>query len=180
MSKEIILNSIGHMLDLQSASQMFDILVSMPDHGRLLETGTGWGDSSAFFSRVKPQWTIYTVDAFGLYGDGRIYPAYEPTAVKKIIDNHPANVIQILGDSKKISWELSLDFLYIDADHTLKGCRADYNLYGKYLKSGGILVFDDYSQPNNPANGVKTVVNQVLQNGYELLFTGVSAILRKL
>ena len=146
--------------------------------GRLLETGTGWGNSSTFFSEILPNYTIYTVDAFGLYGDGRIYSEFTHEAIKEIIDNHPKNVIQILSDSSKVKWELPLDVLYIDADHTYEGCKADYLTYAPFLKKGGIIIFDDYIQENNPNNGVKKVVDEILKD-FQILYSGQSIILQK-
>jgi len=169
---------IGCMLDKESSEAMYKYLVKLPKWGRLVETGTGWGHSSQFFSKVLPNWIIYTIDAFGIYGDGRIYNGYKTIDVKKIIDQHPENVIQILADSKSVPWEMPIDVLYIDADHTEEGCRADYERYSPFLARGGLLIFDDYVQDNNPANGVRKVVDGL--EGYRILYTGIAAILRKL
>lgn len=167
----------GCMLDKKSAEVMYQYLKELPKKGRLLETGTGWGHSSQFFSKVLPGWSIYTVDGFGLYGDGRIYSGYDPFAIKTIIDAHPKNVIQVLGNSQSVPWELPIDVLYIDADHTEEGCRADFDLYSPFVVKGGLVIFDDYIQDNNPANGVKKVVDSLV--GYEILYTGIAAITRK-
>lgn len=57
----------------------------------------------------------------------------------------------ITGDSKdpsvvaKVSKIFSngLDLLFIDGDHTYEGAKADYENYGKMIKSGGHIVFHD-------------------------------------
>ena len=36
------------------------------------------------------------------------------------------------------------DFIYIDANHSYEGCKMDLDLYWDKLKSGGILMGDDY------------------------------------
>lgn len=170
----------GCMLDKKSAEVMYQYLKELPKKGRLLETGTGWGHSSQFFSKVLPGWSIYTVDGFGLYGDGRIYSNNLIEMIEKVEDvvrNHKPNVIQILGNSQAINWELPLDVLYIDADHTYEGCKADFDLYSPFVVKGGLVIFDDYIQDNNPANGVKKVVDGLV--GYEILYTGIAAITRK-
>lgn len=160
---------------------MYQYLKELPPKGRLLETGTGWGHSSQFFSKVLPGWSIYTVDGFGLYGDGRIYSGYDPFAIKTIIDAHPKNVIQVLGNSQSVPWELPIDVLYIDADHTYVGCKADSDLYLPFVNKDGLVIFDDYIQENNPANGVKRVVDELAMfDVVEVLYRGVAAITRKL
>jgi len=44
---------------------------------RMLEIGTGWGESAEFFSQLFPSAMLYTIDGFGLYGDGRIYKSFD-------------------------------------------------------------------------------------------------------
>lgn len=131
--------------------------------GRLLETGTGYGHSTKFFSELLPDWTIYTVDAFGLYGDGRVYKEWSHAEVIKVQLElvKCRNVIQILADSPSVPWELPLDILYLDADHTYEGVKADYDNYDKWVKPKGIIIFDDYTQPGNSTNGVKKFVDSL-------------------
>lgn len=174
MTEELI---TGCMLDKESAGVMYQYLKELPKKGRLLETGTGWGHSSQFFSKVLPGWSIYTVDGFGLYGDGRIYDSFKIDEIEDVVKNHRKNVIQIFGNSQTVPWELPIDVLYLDADHTYEGCKADYDLYSPFVVSGGLVIFDDYIQENNPANGVKKVVDEA--KGLEILYTGIAAITRK-
>ena len=54
--------------------------------------------------------------------------------------------------------------------------------YSPFLKKGGIVCFDDYTQENNPANGVKNTVDSILENNNEftLIYEGYyAAILKK-
>jgi len=44
--------------------------------------------------------------------------------------------LQSLGDN-------SLDFLFIDGDHTLTGVEADFSIYSKHVKPGGVIAFHD-------------------------------------
>jgi predicted O-methyltransferase YrrM len=169
------------MIEMLSGSQklLFEKFISpLADKGILLETGTGYGESSCFFSSLKPHWTIYTVDAFGLYGDGRIYNEWNTEKVKTVNEKLLAcgNVIQLLGDSSKIPWQLPIDVLYIDADHTKEGCKADYDCYAPYVKSGGLIIFDDYEK-HNSINGVSEFVDEL--QGLKLLHKDRMAIFRK-
>lgn len=167
------------MLKPEVAAAMTEVLKDIPA-GRLLETGTGWGESAAFFGALLPAWNIYTVDGFGIYGDGRIYSTYNHEQVKKINEALPVNVIQILGNSQNIRWELPLDFLFIDADHTYRGCVNDFNRYSPFVKSGRYICFDDYTQPNNPANGVKDVIADILKGDmYTLHYEGYYCVILK-
>lgn len=165
------------MLNKEVAFHLFD-LISPMEVKRIVDIGTGHGMSAKFFSDLKPQATIYTIDGFGIYGDGRIYNKLDHDAVSKINKNLGKNVIQILGNSQSVPWELPLDVLYIDADHTYEGCKADFDLYSPFVSKGGLIIFDDYIQDNNPNNGVKKVVDEA--KGLEILYTGIAAITRKI
>lgn len=174
-----------HMLKDETAEIIEQLIGDQGGPGRILEVGTGWAESTEFFSQLKPGWKIYTVDAFGLYGDGRIYQRMEHEKVATINAKITklGNVIQILGDSSKIPWELPIDLYFHDGDHTYDGVRQDWIRYSPWIKPGGFAVFDDYHQENNPANGVKRFVEQVLQcepHIYELMHAGYyCAVLRK-
>lgn len=166
------------MLSDEMKEQFTFFLATMPDKGRLLETGTGYGHSAKFFSELKPEWTIYTVDGFGLYGDGRIYAEWDHEAVKHVNQNlrQCKNVIQLLADSPTVPWELFLDVLYIDADHTYAGCKSDYERYAPFVKYGGLIIFDDYKK-HNLINKVSEFVDEL--RGYEMLYKGQAVILKK-
>lgn len=168
------------MLKQEVADKMRELITPM-DVKRIVEIGTGWAESAKFFSELKPDATIYTIDAFGLYGDGRIYSEFNHDAVKKINESLPDNVIQVLGDSSKIRWELDIEVLFIDGDHSYDGCLGDFSNFEEFVAEDGIIIFDDYNQPNNPNNGVKKVVEDVLSLGeHEMIYEGYyCAILKK-
>ncbi len=162
-----------HMLKQEVEDKMRELIAPM-EVTRILETGTGFGESAKFFSELKPKAKIYTVDSFGLYGDGRIYNEFNHEKVKAINQALGPNVIQILGDSGKIAWELPIQVLFLDADHTYYGCMADFRNYQKFVTSGGLIIFDDYTQENNPDNGVKQVVREIMEffSNYSMIYIG--------
>ena len=55
-----------------------------------------------------------------------------------------------------------LDLLFIDADHTYEGVKADYLLYKDNVKPGGLIVFHDIiHHPNHPTVGVDRFWNEL-------------------
>jgi predicted O-methyltransferase YrrM len=175
------------MLKKEVAEQMAMFLREQdgPKPGRILEIGTGWAESAQFFSCQKPSWKIYTIDAFGLYGDGRIYRTLEHEKVLAINYRiqQMGNVIQILGNSSSIPWELPIDLLFLDGDHTREGVKKDWMQFSPWVRRGGIVVFDDYNQPNNPANGVKDFVAELAScwTSFKLTYQGYyCAILKRI
>jgi len=57
----------------------------------------------------------------------------------------------ILGDSKKVGWDKSIDILFIDGDHTYLGCKGDYEKYEPFVVSGGLIFIHDILQPKSGA-----------------------------
>jgi hypothetical protein len=54
----------------------------------------------------------------------------------------------------------SLDFVFIDADHSYEGCRDDITAWLPKLKPGGWLCGHDYDRPAYPLEGVKRAVDE--------------------
>ena|ERR1700741_2338307 len=172
----------GVMLDPRMADMMNNYLAEMPEEGRMVEIGTGYGESTLFFAMAKPRWTIYTIDGFGMVGDGRIYKSLHADNIYKAIYHYyrAGNIIQILGDSQKVPWELCINCIYLDGDHRYEGCKKDFEIYSPHLYRDGIIFFDDYYQPNNPTNGVKKLVHEICDTGnWELLFADITAAVKR-
>ena len=49
------------------------------------------------------------------------------------------------------------DIMFIDGDHTFKGCQRDFKMYSPLLKVGGFLLFDDqdYAEIHQVMNEIK-------------------------
>jgi hypothetical protein len=67
----------------------------------------------------------------------------------------------------------TFDFLYIDASHRYEQTRNELALAGKKIKTGGVLLGDDYdSDPNSKQYGVFRAVNEFVEaNKCELFLT---------
>lgn len=63
--------------------------------------------------------------------------------------------------------DASLDFAFIDADHSYEGCRADIEAWWPKVKAGGLICGHDYGHPDFP--GVEVAVcDFVSANGLTL------------
>jgi hypothetical protein len=63
----------------------------------------------------------------------------------------------------------SLDFVFIDADHSYEGCSADIAAWAPKVKPGGLVGGHDYDNPRLVGNGVKKAVDEYIEaNGIEL------------
>ncbi len=55
----------------------------------------------------------------------------------------------------------SLDFVFIDADHSYEGCKADIQAWLPKLKPNGFISGHDYDHPEYPHFGVKRAVDEI-------------------
>jgi hypothetical protein len=47
------------------------------------------------------------------------------------------------------SWSTQIDLVFIDGDHALESCRADWELFSPWVSPGGVVVFHD-ARMNKP------------------------------
>jgi predicted O-methyltransferase YrrM len=117
---------------------------------RILEIGTAEGGTLFLFTRIAtPDATIVSVDLDG-NGYGVSYPARHQRLYRAFArDSQTLHLVR--GDSHdpgtvaRIRRLLisSVDFLFIDGDHSYHGVRRDYELYSPLVKPGGIIAFHD-------------------------------------
>jgi hypothetical protein len=144
---------------------MYDVISKLPDVGNLLEIGTGYGHSTVFFSQLKPEWTIYTVDAYGQYGTVPQFFKHKEfdnqgfLQTKAYIESRALfNVVQIVGNSNTLEWTYPVDVLFIDADHTFEGLKKDFDRFSKFAK---IIFLHDYDLAGMEGNGVMQFIDSI-------------------
>jgi len=144
------------MVSRREAEIMADDLLSLPEEGRMLEIGTGAARSSAFFARLKPKWTIYTVDGYGLWGEDRnLYHIkgkenqFDPQGLLTVLAHWEStgvtNTVQIIADSLTLKWDMPLNAVFIDGDHSYRYVKSDFERYSPFVIQGGVVMFHDYT-----------------------------------
>lgn len=119
----------------------------------IVEIGTYKGGTLYIWTRTNPQAElIVSIDLpGGQYGGG--YDASREKLYTLFAHDRPSTTMKFLrGNShleetatslKKILNGRSIDFLYIDADHTYSGVKTDFELYSPLMTNGGIIGFHD-------------------------------------
>ena len=75
---------------------------------------------------------------------------------KKLEEETEGRYTFIRGKSPDMSVKFnddSLDFVFVDGDHSYKGCKADMVAWWPKLKKGGVMSGDDYGHTLNPSEG---------------------------
>jgi predicted O-methyltransferase YrrM len=117
----------------------------------ILEIGTGKGGTFWLWCQIAASdGTIISIDL----PDGNFGGGFSLTQQKQI-EKYKCNnqkVYFIRGDSHNLLVEEKLlhiieknkiDLLFIDGDHTYNGVKEDFDIYSKYVKDNGIIVFHD-------------------------------------
>jgi len=152
------------------------------------EIGVQAGDTSFQLLRGLPTLeTLYCVDAW------RWYPDYEhdrcPTDktggrwpdqqlldearslfFKRLFENKEfESRVVVLGlfsaDAALLVRDRSLDFVFLDANHSYEYVRDDIRRWRPKLKAGGLLAGHDYGNPHNPRWGVTRAVDEAFPGG---------------
>jgi predicted O-methyltransferase YrrM len=137
--------------------------------------GAEVGVHAGYYSRVLldfiPGLTLYMVDSWSLHEGRR--RAYEE--VMEIFPKLYPNAIICKGDSISLAETIpdeSLDFVFIDADHSYQAVKKDIEAWFPKVKKGGIVSGHDYYQSRSGQLGVIKAVDEfVAKHKYTLQLT---------
>lgn len=145
--------NFGLISPIQSREELVPLLAFLKTlrPRAMLEIGTANGGTLFMMSRIcAPDAIIVSLDLpggpfGGGYTEDRV-PLYEAFAL-------PGQTIRLIrGDShqrksldtvRHLLAQQTLDFLFIDGDHTYEGVRKDFEMYSPLVKPGGFVAFHD-------------------------------------
>lgn len=117
----------------------------------VLEIGVGKGGTSWAFSKLDSVERLVAVDLpAGPWGGEELLKQQE--VFQYIANNSKAEVTLVSGNSQnaecleKVKERLcgdSVDFLFIDGDHSYEGVKTDFLTYSPLVRSGGLIAFHD-------------------------------------
>jgi predicted O-methyltransferase YrrM len=120
-----------------------------------VELGTNRGCSAIATARLLQQWggVLICVDTWETENHGASVPM---TACWQSVVDAGLNEVIVLNrsriDEAARRWAGGgIDYLYVDADHTLEAVTSDLECWWPHLKVGGLIAGDDYDDPNDPA-----------------------------
>jgi predicted O-methyltransferase YrrM len=163
----------------------------IPPNGRAVEVGSWKGKSTYILASVcrKKGAQLTSIDTFsgnivaegGVPADNAIYKEAEAdpdlffrTHIARSLRGFPVDYLKMTSAraAAKIK-NASLDFCFIDGDHTLPVVYQDIRNYLPKVKKGGLLLGHDYSPVANPANQVKDSVDQLIGSSNIQVFQSV-------
>ena len=127
---------------------------------RVLEIGTARGGSLyLWIQAAEPTATVVSVDLpggdfGGAYPEARVpfYEAFRRSDQQLTLlrlDSHEPSTL----DAVKAAFnQQTIDFAFIDGDHTYEGVKADFEDYGPLVRAGGLVAFHDIlPRPDMPS-----------------------------
>lgn len=135
------------------------VLQHMPKNAVCAEVGVHLGDYSAkIINRTNPK-KLYLIDPWQVIEDEKYAKSWfgkkvaqremdqRYKSVQKRFADNPA--VEILRDFSKGAVEHipdgSLDFVYLDGDHSYEGVCLDFDLFYDKVKPNGLIYGDDYT-----------------------------------
>lgn len=117
----------------------------------ILEIGTYRGGTLFVFSQVAAEnATVISVD-MSMTVLGNLYRVCQKPLLSRLVrkgqsllllrkDSHRDDTLESI---KRALHGQTLDFLFIDGDHSYEGVRKDFEMYSPLVRSGGLLAFHD-------------------------------------
>ncbi len=151
----------------EECEALYDLLYTLPERSTVLEIGIEFGRSTTVFAEICKErgFDFHACDAW--VGE------YSPQAYRHVLEqirkyDWKLTLYSMLSQELRQAFNMELDLLHIDGDHTFAGVMTDMQLFMPLVKSGGYVAFDDYGHDSLPE--VYTAVSAYMDNGgYEFV-----------
>jgi predicted O-methyltransferase YrrM len=137
---------------------LYSNMVNKFNNAKFVEIGAWKGKSAVFMAeKIKESGKniqFWSVDTF----EGPLLEAKNIEPIKNFLHT-------IVGDSSKVHDQFedeSLDFVFIDGDHSYNGVKKDLKGWFPKIKNGGIIAGHDYFEPSC---GVRQAVDEYFSFG---------------
>ncbi len=163
-------------------------LKSLPKNGVGAEIGVHLGDFSHLILDIAQPKKLYLIDPWKAFQSEEYQESwYGQSTPQSAMDERHQGVcsrfqsriqqgqVEVLRQFSNTALsslaDESLDFVYIDGDHTYEGAKQDLELSFAKLKKGGLMTGDDYGPGDWWQGGVKKAVDEFGWNsGVKLLW----------
>jgi cephalosporin hydroxylase len=117
----------------------------------VLEIGTSMGGTLYLWTRLaQPDALIISVDLPGGKFGGGYSPLRTPLYQRFARERQQLHLLRAsshdestMAEVKRLLGGRSVDFLFIDGDHTYEGVKQDWEMYSPLVRPGGLVAFHD-------------------------------------
>lgn len=143
-------------VDLDEGKLLYDVANSLPDGSTIVELGRMHGGTTIILAAANPLSKVITIDNA---------PTNDEKLQEQLKQMGLTNVDIVHGNTQthpNEHWDV--DMLFIDADHSKRGCLADFYHWFPRVKPGGHIVFHDASGYNSDEGCVEATNELVEKN----------------
>jgi predicted O-methyltransferase YrrM len=141
----------------------------------IVEIGSWKGKSTYCLAKGLSEGIVITIDPFDASGEPGSVELYQQQKgyiplVEQFKNNmRRLNVLEkieiLVGHSEQFAEQFSkIDLLFIDGDHSIKGCESNFLSYSPALVSGGYLLFHDYDAARKDLGPTWVIENRVMSS----------------
>lgn len=156
----------------REALGLYSVASSLGKKASIVEIGSWKGKSTYCLGMGLVNGRIYAIDPFNAEGEPGSREIYEQTKGETpLIDQFRSTMqkhnlsekIEVLqGYSNQFADRFTdIDFLFIDGDHSIEGCRYDFLTFSPFVRRGGFIAFHDYD-PDRAELGPTWVINNLI------------------
>lgn len=172
---------INGWLSPQEAKGLYRVARTLSENATVVEIGSWQGKSTYCILSGLNSGKVYAIDPFNASGgeDWNEDEYQQKARGIDLLETFKTNVSKFLeagrveirkGFSNEFNNEFEqIDFLFIDGDHSIKGCKEDYDLYSHKVSRGGYIAFHDY-HPNRPELGPTHVIDEIISKEKHFTF----------
>lgn len=167
---------------------LYELGRSAPAGGHIVEIGSFHGSSAvalALGSRKGNGQRVYSIDPYEPFsppGERRTYgPSDRIPLLRNLLRGGVVEnvwLINLPSHQAARAWSDPISLLWIDGDHSYEGAKRDLDCFGSFLLPGGMIAFDDAT---DPALGPSRVIEEAVAAGRleRMAMHGKIAVLRR-
>jgi predicted O-methyltransferase YrrM len=168
-------DGIEGFLTQREAAALFYYAARVKGCGSIVEVGSWKGKSTYCLAKGLRDGKVFAIDPFDASGDPPAAKIYkERKGVEDLLvqfkermsDLNVIRKIEILhGFSVEFKDKFKeIDLLFIDGDHSINGCKADFEFFAQKIVPGGYILLHDYDSSRNELGPTWVVKNLIADN----------------
>lgn len=165
------------------AIKLWQLAKAVDRGGTILEIGSWKGKSTVCLGLGLRSGKLIAIDSFDAFGESGSSEVYaERRGETPLLEEFKQNIKRSRIEQKVEIWHgrseefaaraVALNLLFIDGDHSIDGCKADYLNFAPKLMPRGLLAFHDFD-PARPDLGPTWVVNNLVLTNSSYRFVGL-------
>lgn len=143
------LTSFQNQLEI---NKLFNIIKDLKPNV-ICEIGTDMGGTLYLWSKIlQENGLMVSIDLPRLYRKSvnRFIRSFFSRSQRVSFIREDSHTNQCFQRMNNVLDGMMIDFLFIDGDHSYEGVRKDFEMYSKFVRSGGIIAFHDITIDDKP------------------------------